>query len=453
LQLTAAGTRRIVSFLSRENEMKILVIGAGGREHALVWKLKQSATVDKIWCAPGNGGISNDAECISADLKDVAGLVELAKRLEPDLTVIGPELPLVLGLADELRALAFSVVGPGATGAQLEGSKVFAKRFMERHGIQTAHFYGVFESSFEARRALDDVAWPVVIKADGLCAGKGVLVTSDRDEAERFIVRALDKREFGDGGRKILLEEGLRGEELSYIVLTDGVRVLPFVATRDHKRAFDGDRGPNTGGMGAFSDDSLLTPRLEATIGADVVQPTIRGLQLEGISYRGFLYFGLMITREGPKVLEYNCRMGDPETQAILLRADFDLAGALLAASKGDLTPIRPTWKHGASICVVVAAEGYPEHSVTGAKIEGLDAATPDSAIVFHAGTRRGGSAYYVCSGRVVGISAFGQDVGRARTIVYDRVSTIRFNGMQFRSDIGRIGVERVSSASNSVRN
>ena len=433
--------------------MKILVIGAGGREHALVWKLKQSAAVEKIWCAPGNGGISNDAECIPADMTDLAGLVELAKRLKPDLTVIGPELPLVLGLADELRALGFSSVGPGAAGARLEGSKVFAKRFMERHRIQTARLYGVFENSSEARRALDDVAWPVVIKADGLCAGKGVLVAKNRDEAERFIVRAMDEREFGDGGRRILLEEGLEGEELSYIALTDGERVLPFVPTRDHKRAFDGDQGPNTGGMGAFSDDSLLPGSLERLIQADVVQPTILGLQSDGIPYRGFLYFGLMITPEGPKVLEYNCRMGDPETQAILLRANFDLATALLAASEGDLSSIKPAWKSGASVCVVIAAKGYPENPITGGRIEGLEIVLgPSTAIVFHAGTRREGRKYYVSGGRVLGISSIGEDVGTARSIVYDTVSTVRFDGMQFRQDIGTTGVQQASSASNSIR-
>ena len=432
--------------------MKILVIGGGGREHAIVWKLKQSAAVEKIWCAPGNGGISDDAECIHADLKDVAGLVELAKRLKPDVTVIGPELPLVLGLADGLRAVGFSVVGPGAAAAQLEGSKVFAKRFMERHGIRTARLYGVFENSSEARKALDDVAWPVVIKADGLCAGKGVLVAKNLDEAERFIVRAMDEREFGDGGRRILLEEGLAGEELSYIVLTDGERVLPFVPTRDHKRAFDGDQGPNTGGMGAFSDDSLLPPALEATIKADVVQPTIHGLQRDGISYRGFLYFGLMITPDEPKVLEYNCRMGDPETQAILLRADFDLAASLLAASRGDLSAIKPAWKRGTSVCVVVAAEGYPEGPVTGAKIEGLDVASRlNSAIIFHAGTRRENTKYYVSGGRVLGISAVGQDVGVSRTMVYDTISKVNFDGMQFRSDIGSSKVGRVYSSSNGI--
>jgi len=417
--------------------MKILVIGGGGREHALVWKLKQSVAVERIWCAPGNGGISNDAECVSADLKDVRGLTKLAERLRPDLTVIGPELPLVLGLADQLRALGFPVVGPGALGAQLEGSKIFAKRFMERQGIQTARVYGTFEDSAQARRALDEVSWPIVIKADGLCAGKGVLVTSDRTEAERFIDRSMDEREFGVGGRRILLEEGLTGEELSYIVLTDGETVLPFVPTRDHKRVFDGDRGPNTGGMGAFSDDSLLSAELEARIQADVVQPTIRGLKHEGIPYRGFLYFGLMITPEGPRVLEYNCRMGDPETQAILLRAEFDLAEALLATAKENISAIDATWKRGASICVVVASKGYPEKPVVGAQIQGVDGeSTEDDRVVFHAGTRREGHNYYVSGGRVLGASAAGRNVGIARSKAYDVISSISFDGMQYRTDV-----------------
>ncbi len=427
--------------------MKILVIGSGGREHALVWKLKQSASAEKIWCAPGNGGISIDAECVPADLRGVSGLCDLARRLKPDLTVVGPELPLVLGLADELRSIGFAVVGPGETGAQFEGSKIFAKNFMETNGIPTARVYGTFENSSDARKALGKVVWPVVIKADGLCAGKGVLVTDDRGEAETFIIRAIDDREFGDGGRKILLEEGLTGEELSYIVLTDGQRLLPFVPTRDHKRAFDGDYGPNTGGMGAYSDDSLLPAALEAVIQSDVVQPTIRGLQSEGIPYRGFLYFGLMITADGPKVLEYNCRMGDPETQAILLRADFDLPNALMAAAQGDLSAIKPVWKRGASVCVVLAAKGYPEKPATGARILGLQSATHDSnAIAFHAGTRQDDGDYYVSGGRVLGISAFGENIAIARKSVYDTISDIKFDGMQFRNDIGGAAVSAFSA-------
>jgi phosphoribosylamine---glycine ligase len=418
--------------------MKILVIGGGGREHAFIWKLKQSAQVEKIWCAPGNGGISNDAECFAVDPRDVRGLVELATRLKPDLVLIGPELPLVLGLADSLRDLGFAVVGPGKSGAMLEGSKVFAKRFMEENHIPTARLYGVFESSEKAREALAGVSWPVVIKADGLCAGKGVLVASSREEAESFIVRLMDSNEFGDGGARILLEGALLGEELSYIVLMDGTRALPFAPARDHKRLLDGDRGPNTGGMGAYSTAELLSEELEAEIQRNVVQPTILGLAQGGIDYRGFLYFGLMLTPNGPKVLEYNCRMGDPETQAILLRADFDLAAALLAVAKGDLSGIHTNWNPPASVCVVLAAKGYPEKPETGARISGLEnLRNQHRTVSFHAGTRRDDSNYYVSGGRVLGLSASGVNLADAAAYVYDGISSISFDGMQYRSDIG----------------
>src|SRR5271170_880957 len=258
--------------------MKILVIGGGGREHALVWRLRRSAGVEKIWCAPGNGGISNDAECVAVNVSSLTEIVNLVERLRPDLTVIGPELPLVLGLADELRSRGFAVVGPGKEAARLEGSKVYAKEFLARHAIPAATMFGVFEDVAAANAALDRVTWPLVIKADGLCAGKGVLVTSSRPEAEQFLERAMVRGEFGDAGRCVLLEEGLVGQELSYIVLTDGKRVIPMAPARDYKRAFDGDLGPNTGGMGAFSDDSLLPAELEERINRDVVQPTISGL-------------------------------------------------------------------------------------------------------------------------------------------------------------------------------
>jgi phosphoribosylamine--glycine ligase len=322
---------------------------------------------------------------------------------------------------------------------------------MERHGISTARVYGVFESSAEARRALEGVTWPVVIKADGLCAGKAVLVASNREEAEAFVVRAIDKGEFGEGGRRILLEEGLKGKELSYIVLTDGERVMRFVPTRDHKRVFDGDRGPNTGGMGAFSDDSLLSTDLEAQILRNVVQPTIQGLRSEGISYRGFLYFGLMLTADGPRVLEYNCRMGDPETQAILLRADFDLGKVLMSAAQGDLSATNLSWKSGVSICVVLAAKGYPEHPTLGARIYGLEKfGVGANAAVFHAGTRRDWNNYYVSGGRVLGVCALGPSIAAARAVVYDAVSNLEFEGMHYRHDIGGVGVEVARSVANS---
>lgn len=419
--------------------MKILVIGGGGREHALVWKLKQSAGVEKIWCAPGNGGIANDAECISVNTSLLNDMVNLAERLKPDLTVIGPELPLVLGLADELRRRGLAAVGPGEEAAQLEGSKVYAKLFLARHQIPTAKMYGVFEKASEAKAALGAVEWPVVIKADGLCAGKGVLVTSSRAEAEEFIERAMVRGEFGDAGRKILLEEGLQGQELSYIVLTDGTRMIPMAPARDYKRAFDGDEGPNTGGMGAYSDDSLLPRDLEERINRDVVQPTIDGLRADGLDYRGFLYFGLMITAEGPKVLEYNCRLGDPETQAIVLRADFDLAECLMAAAGGDLGSRAAKWKPGASCYVVLAAAGYPEKPEVGGELLGLDKIRGGvKSVVFHSATRRESDKYYVSGGRVLGVGAYGASIEKARSSCYHIISSIQSTGCRYRSDVGR---------------
>jgi len=419
--------------------MKILVLGGGGREHALVWKLRQSPEVEKVWCAPGNGGISNHAECVALDLSDVKATADLADRIGADLTIAGPELPLVAGVADEFGRRGLLLLGPVKQAAQLEGSKIFAKEFMERHGISTAAVYGTFDTALDAYTALCAVDWPLVIKADGLCAGKGVLVTSSPDEATAFIDRAMEKREFGDAGKRILLEEGLAGEELSYIILTDGKNFIPMAPTRDHKRVFDGDQGPNTGGMGAYSTDEIVPTPLEKEIQDKVVRPTLAGLENDGIPYRGFLYFGLMLTPDGPKVLEFNCRLGDPETQAILLRADFDFAKACLAAARGELgnSPVR--WNPAASICVVIASEGYPARPETGKLISGLDeAAKVRGAVVFHAGTRRDGNKYYTSGGRVLGVGAFGQDLSTTCEVCYDAVSSIWFDGAHHRSDVGR---------------
>ena len=428
--------------------MKILVIGGGGREHALVWKLRQSVGAEKIWCAPGNGGIFNDAECLPLNTSLLEEMVNLAERLRPDLTVIGPELPLVLGLADELRSRGFAVVGPGKEAARLEGSKVYAKEFLARHSIPTAKTYGIFENVGAAKAALHGATWPLVIKADGLCAGKGVLVTNSHAEAAEFIERAMFRGEFGDAGRRILLEEGLSGHELSYIVLTDGARVIPMAPARDYKRAFDGDLGPNTGGMGAYSDDSLLPAELEERINRDVVQPTISGLKADGLDYRGFLYFGLMITPEGAKVLEYNCRLGDPETQAIVLRMDFDLAEFLLAAANGDLGPRIAKWKSGASCYVVLAAGGYPEKPQVGTEIFGLEKIRGTSdLVVFHAATRRDDEHYYVCGGRVLGVGACGVSIGDASRSSYDNISKLSAAGCRFRRDIGAVSESAMSAA------
>ena len=417
--------------------MKILVIGGGGREHALVWKLKQSARVEKIWCAPGNGGIEAEAECLAVDPADVAALVALAERLSPELTIVGPELPLVNGVGDAFRRRGWPIVAPSQQAAQLEGSKVFAKEFLRRQRIPTAQMYGVFDTSREAIAALSGVNWPVVIKADGLCAGKGVFVAQDAASAEDFIDRAMDTNELGAGGKRLLLEEGLEGEELSFIVLTDGQRYAPLVPTRDHKRVFDADRGPNTGGMGAYSTDELLPPKLHKEILESIVEPTMQGLASEGIFYRGFLYIGLMLTASGPKVLEFNCRLGDPETQAIVPRMDFDLAQVLAELASGILEPARLKWKPGASVCVVMASGGYPGKFATGKKIEGLtDAERVTGVKVFHAGTVRDGGSIVTSGGRVLGVTAAADSVERALAAVYQAAAKIHFEGVHYRKDI-----------------
>jgi phosphoribosylamine--glycine ligase len=433
--------------------VKILVIGGGGREHALVWRLRQSPLVEKIWCAPGNGGIAEHAECVPVDAGDADGLVALAQRLKPGLTVAGPEAPLVAGVRDKFDSLGLRLVGPSQRDARLEGSKIFAKEFVARCGIPTATSYGAFDSSREAIAALDAVDWPVVVKADGLCAGKGVLVAGTRTEAEDFIRRLMDKHELGSGGSRVLLEKALEGEELSFIILTDGRAILPMAPTRDHKRVFDGDRGPNTGGMGAYSADAMIPPELEAVILDKIVRPTLAGLENEGLPYTGFLYFGLMLTAEGPRVLEYNCRMGDPETQPLMMRMDFDLALALDAAASRKLDAFKASWKRGASVCVVMASGGYPWHYGIGRRIEGLDAVKelPDVA-VFHAGTRRDADNFVTSGGRVLGVTAAGASLADAIRKAYAAVEKIHFEGAHFRTDIGAKGIGKLRAAAEATR-
>jgi phosphoribosylamine---glycine ligase len=418
--------------------MKILVIGGGGREHAIAWKLTRSASVEKVWCAPGNDGIAQDVECVPLDVKNVKAAADLAARLGADLTVVGPEAPLVLGIADEFAARGLRLLGPAQKAAQLEGSKIFAKQFLERYGIPTAAVYGIYEAAAEARAALRSMKWPLVIKADGLCAGKGVLVTSSEDEAAEFIERVMEKGEFGDAGKRVLFEEALAGDELSYIILTDGENFIRMVPARDHKRAFDNDEGPNTGGMGVCSIDEILPAALEKKIIETVVRRTLAGLKAEGLPYRGFLYFGLMLTADGPKVLEYNCRLGDPETEAVLLRADFDLAQACMKAALGDLGRFDAKWFPGASVCVVIASKGYPGDPQTGVPIYGLEeAAKVPGVVVFHAGTRRSGGVFQTNGGRVLVVSAMGRDIESARRPAYEAVSRIKIEGAHYRRDIG----------------
>jgi len=418
--------------------MKILVIGGGGREHALVWKLAQSARVERVWCAPGNAGISQEAECVAVDAGDVPAIVDLAARLGPDLTVVGPELPLIHGIADSFLAKGWPIVAPSQSAAQLEGSKIFAKQFLQRHGIPTPKMLGAYESSREAVAALDQASWPVVIKADGLCAGKGVLVAVDRAAAVEFLEGALDRNELGPGGRKVLLEEAIEGDELSFIVLADGDKYVPLVPTRDHKRAFDGNKGPNTGGMGAYSSDDLLSTAMRNTIVEHIVEPTMRGLKSDGVTYRGFLYFGLMLAATGPQVLEFNCRLGDPETQAIMARVDFDLAEVLADAANGRLDASKLKWTPGASVCVVAASAGYPGKFEPGKPIRGLTDIRSDNGVkVLHAGTKKIGDSIVTAGGRVLGVTAVGESLETALTKAYSAMKKIQFDGMHFRRDIG----------------
>jgi phosphoribosylamine--glycine ligase len=426
--------------------MKVLVIGGGGREHALVWKLRTSARVQKVWCAPGNGGIAAEAECVAADAGDVASMVALAEKLGPDLTVVGPELPLVNGVVDAFEQRKWRIIGPTRQAAQLEGSKVFTKEFLARHEIPTAEMYGTFDSAEAAHRALERVKWPLVIKADGLCAGKGVLVATNPAEAREFVARAMEKNEFGPGGRRLMFEEGLAGDELSFILLTDGERYAPLVPTRDHKRVFDENQGPNTGGMGAYSSDALLPEALGEEIAAKIVEPTLRGLRADGIRYQGFLYVGLMLTEDGPKVLEFNCRLGDPETQAILARIDCDLADVLSDVATGRMQPEKLKWKPGASACVVLASGGYPGKFENGKEIRGLDEAARLADVkVLHAGTKRDGQKIVTNGGRVLGVTATGDSLDAALQRAYETAGKIQFDGMHYRRDIGRHG--RQSSA------
>jgi len=418
--------------------MKVLLIGGGGREHALAWKLTQSSRVTKVWCAPGNAGIAAEAECVNVDSGDVAALVALAEKIQPDLTVVGPELPLVNGIADAFALLNWAIVGPTGQAAKLEGSKIFSKEFLQRHNIPTAQMYGAHDSPDKATAALETVKWPVVMKADGLCAGKGVFLAADKKAAKNFISSVMEKRELGEGGARILLEETLEGEELSFIILTDGQHYAALAPTRDHKRVFDGDEGPNTGGMGAYSSDELLPSGLREKIVAQIVEPTLRGLAADGIRYQGFLYIGVMLTATGPKVLEFNCRLGDPETQAIVARMDFDLAEVLADVAAGRVDASKLKWKSGASACVVMTSRGYPGKFETGREITGLREADEVRGVkVLHAGTKCDRDKIVTGGGRVLGITAAGATLDEALNAVYEAAEKIHFAGAHYRKDIG----------------
>jgi phosphoribosylamine--glycine ligase len=416
--------------------MKVLVIGSGGREHSLVWKLKQSPRVSRLFCAPGNAGIAADAECFPVDPKSLVSLLELANRLQPDLTVVGPELPLTLGVVDAFKERGWKIFGPTQAAAQLESSKSFAKEFMQRHNIPTAH-YAICESMDEIRSALSHFSMPVVLKADGLAAGKGVVICKNKDEVIAVATEMLSGKMVGEAGERIVIEECLQGEELSFLVFSDGERVAPLAAAQDHKRIGEGDTGPNTGGMGAFSTATMLDGQMQNWLLQHVARPVVAGMKAEGIEYRGVLYCGLMITARGPMVLEFNCRFGDPETQAILMRLESDLLEAMEASIEGRVSDGDFRWSPDATVCVVIASGGYPGTFAAGKRISGLDEADKvEGAKVFHAGTSRTDDAFFTAGGRVLGVTARGMDLKTAVDRAYKAASKVEFDDAYYRKDI-----------------
>ena len=416
--------------------MKVLVLGSGGREHALVWKLRQSSRVSRLYCAPGNGGIADDAECLAVDLKSLDSMVALGEQVRPDLTVVGPELPLTLGVVDEFTRRGWAAFGPTKAAAQLEASKSYAKEFLQRHRIPTAA-YAICDSVEEVREALTHFHAPVVVKADGLAAGKGVVIAATKEEAASAAAEMFSGRMVGDAGTRVVLEECLKGDELSFLVLSDGERVVPLVAAQDHKRVGDGDTGPNTGGMGAYSTADIVDDKMRDWLVHHIAKPVVAGMKAEGAEYKGLLYCGLMMTARGPMVLEFNCRFGDPETQPILMRLESDLVDALEASVVGRVSDGDFKWSRDASVCVVMASGGYPGTFEVGKKIAGLDeAGSVDGVEVFHAGTTKRDGSFYTAGGRVLGVSARAADLEKAVQRAYEACEKIRFDGAHYRRDI-----------------
>jgi phosphoribosylamine---glycine ligase len=422
--------------------MNILVVGNGGREHALAWKLAQSPKADTVFVAPGNAGTALEPNLVNVDIAsdDIQGLVSWAKQEHIDLTVIGPEAPLVAGIVDAFQAQGLACFGPSANAARLEGSKQYSKEFMTRHHIPTAVFAG-FTDVDKACAYLDRQQFPLVIKADGLAAGKGVVIAETREEAEAAITDMLANNRFGEAGSRVVIEEFLVGEEASFIVMSDGNSVLPMATSQDHKARDEGDKGPNTGGMGAYSPAPVVTPEIYQTVMNTVIEPTIAGMRADGAPFVGFLYAGLMIGADStPKVLEYNVRFGDPETQPIMLRLRSDLAAMCMAAIEGTLDSVEADWDERASLGVVMAAGGYPAHYHSGDVISSIPAETPDSK-VFHAGTRLDGDKVVTSGGRVLCACALGEDIKTAQQHAYELVDMIDWQDVYVRRDIGFKGI------------
>ena len=424
--------------------MKILIVGSGGREHALGWKISQSPLLKKLYCAPGNAGTGDIAENIPIDPEDIPGLVDFAETEKVNLTVVGPEVPLTMGIVDEFEKKGLKIFGPNKNAAELEGSKVFAKQFMERHRIPTGKFE--IADSFEQAKAVvgsDTFSYPLVVKADGLAAGKGVILCRNSKRAEEAINTIMVEKKFGEAGNKVVVEEFLIGKEASFIVISDGVKILPLVTTMDHKAVYDGDKGPNTGGMGAISPSPYIDQKMFDDIVNTIVFPTITRMLEEGRKFRGVLYVGLMLTAEGPKVLEYNCRFGDPETQPQMLRMKGDLLEVLLAAVEGNVLEKEIEWSTNASGCVVAASGGYPIKYEKGKVIEGLDeAASFPGIVVFHAGTTFRDGQYYTNGGRVLNVCASEKTLAETMDKIYRALSRIYFEAMHWRRDIGALREE-----------
>ncbi|AEH45082.1 phosphoribosylamine/glycine ligase [Thermodesulfatator indicus DSM 15286] len=424
--------------------MKVLVLGSGGREHALCWKLAQSPLVTKVYCAPGNAGIAEEAECVPISVNDFQALADFAQKENIDFTIVGPEDPLAKGIVDFFEKKGLKIFGPSAKAAQIEGSKVFAKEIMAKYGIPTASFE-VFDDPQEALAYVEKKGAPIVVKADGLAAGKGVIVCSTLEDAREAIHKIMVEKAFGEAGNRVVIEECLFGEEASFMILTDGKTLLVLPSSQDHKPLLDGDKGPNTGGMGAYSPAPVVTPELEEKIMKTIMEPLIKGLAEEGIPYKGVLYAGLMIVEGNPYVLEFNCRFGDPECQPLMMRIKSDLAEIIMAALEGNLAEKKLELREEAAVCVVMASKGYPGKYEKGKVIKGLEEAAKIPGVkVFHAGTAKKGGQFVTNGGRVLGVTALGKDIPYAIDKAYEAVEKISWEGVHFRRDIGRKAIKHL---------
>jgi phosphoribosylamine---glycine ligase len=426
--------------------MRVLVVGQGGREHAICWKLRQSPQVKEIFAAPGNAGIANVADCIPAiGVADIIELADFAEKLKIDLTIVGPELPLTLGIVDEFQKRGLTIFGPTRLASELEGSKVFSKEFMKKYNIPTADAVSC-NSVDEAKDALKRFKFPAVIKIDGLAAGKGVVIVESMSEADDYLRMVFEEKKFGTAATRILVEEFLTGEEVSFMVICDGKRSVPLAPAKDYKKALDGDEGPNTGGMGAHSPAVVLSGEIAGEVMKTIILPTIQGMAAEGRPYTGVLYAGLMLTADGPKVLEFNCRFGDPETQVQMLRLEDDLAELFLKASRGALGDTKLTWRKEAAACVVVAVEGYPDDYPKGQEVT-IDVVDDESTVVFHAGLVRKDGKLINTAGRVVNVCARAASLSEALAKAYEAAPKIRFEGARYRRDIGYRALEQRKAA------